>query len=140
MLRVQGIDLSCKLDCEMQANVRFIVTYEELQKPPALRQTSSSLAVYNNHRIKPLGVATLAVDIKRAFEQLDFYIVSHEAATIFSLPSFTQLDLFRRLDTDIALMLTAMFSDDLLKAYIDVFDGLGRIQVNFILCCQMAPC
>ena len=51
ILRVQGVDLNCKLNSRAQANVMYLVTYEELQKPPAMRPTSLSLVAYNNQRI-----------------------------------------------------------------------------------------
>ena len=98
-----------------------------------MRQTASNLVAHNNHRIKPLGVITLAVDVKSTFQQLDFYLISHDAATIIGLLSCTQLDLIRSVDTVIALTLPTTLSDDLLKAYSDVFGGLGRNLCEFLV-------
>ena len=131
ILHVHGADLNCKLDTGAQTNVMSRVTYEGLQKPPAMRPKSSSLVAYNNHRIKPLGIVTLAVNVMTTSRQLDFYIVSHDAATIIGLPSCTQLDLIRRVDTVIAPTLSTSPSNDLLKAYSDVFSGLGCYPGEF---------
>ena len=73
----------------------------------------------------------LAVDVTTTFRQLDFYIVSHNAAAIIGLPSCTQLDLIRRVDTVIAPTLSTSPSNDLLKAYSDVFSGLGCYHGEF---------
>jgi hypothetical protein len=131
MLHIQGADINCKLDSGAQANVMSRVTYEGLQQPPAMRPTSSSLVAYNNNRIKPLGVATLAVDVRGTSHQLEFYIVSHDAATIIGLPSCTQLDFIRRVDAVSAPTSPTPPSSDLLTAYSDVFGGLGRYPGEF---------
>ena len=89
ILLVQGADLNCKLDSGAQANVISRVTYEGLQKPPAMRPTSSCLVAYNNYRIKPLGVVRLAVDVMTTSRQLDFYIVSDDVSTIIGLPLYS---------------------------------------------------
>ena len=66
-MRVQGVDVNCKFDNGAQANVMSFVTYEGLLKTPSMRPTSSSLLAYKNYRIKPLGVVTLAVDVRGKF-------------------------------------------------------------------------
>ena len=131
ILRFQCVYFICKLESGAQSNAMSLVTYEGQQKAPVMRPTSSSLVTYNSHRIIPLGVVTLAVNVKSMFRQLDFYIVSHDVATIISLPLCTQLYLIRCVDTIVASTLPITPSDDFSKAYSDVFGGLSRYYGEF---------
>ena len=124
ILRVQGVDLNCKLDSGAQANVMFLVTYEGLQMISAMRPTSSSLVAYNNRQIKPLSVVTLAVDVSSRF-----HVTRPRKDYRLAITYSSGLD--STLDTVIASKLPTTPSNDLLQAYSDVLGGLGRYPGKF---------
>ncbi len=124
---IGGSSVDCKLDSGAEANIISQRVLESLREPPALLPTSSTLVAYNNTRIKPLGIARLVVQVNAASHQLDFFVVSHNAATILGLPSCRQLDIIRRVDTVSA----STAKSDLLSEYSEVFSGLGRFPGTY---------
>jgi hypothetical protein len=123
-LSINGTELNCKLDTGAQANVMSHSTFHSLEIPAELRATATVLTAYDNNRIRPLGIASLQVNLKNALHETEFFVVDYNATTLLGLPSCMKLDVVRRVDT-VARQPEQRREEGLLAEYSDVFGGLG---------------
>jgi len=69
-------------------------TFLSLRYLSNIRPTSELLSGYKDAPpARPRGVATLKVNYKGQFHNIDFYIVNHEASVIVGLPTCIKLNL-----------------------------------------------
>ena len=118
--------LHLKVDTGASCNVMPKGIFDSLLVHTPLQKYGKSLVSFSNHELDVLGKVTLLVDVSARFVPLDFVIVSSSAGqkTLLGLPSAMELGLVNVSNT---------VSDDLAKAYPDVFSGLGCLPCKHAL-------
>jgi hypothetical protein len=107
-------------------------TFHSLEIPAELRATATVLTAYDNNRIRPLGIASLQVNLKNALHETEFFVVDYNATTLLGLLSCMKLDAVRRVDT-VARQPEQQREEGLLAEYSDVFGWAASLESTTLL-------
>ena len=126
-LRINSTDVDCKLDSGAEANCMPYSTFLSLRYLSNIHQTSELLSGYTDAApARPRGIATLKINYKGQFYNIDFYIVNYEASVIIGLPTCIKLDLIKRIDYVTSGVPSNNTDSALLTKFADIFSGTGE--------------
>ena len=126
-LRINSTEVNCKLDSGAEANCMPYSTFLSLRYLSNIRETSELLSGYTDAApARPRGVATLKINYKGQFYNVDFYIVNYEASVIIGLPTCIKLNLIKRIDYVSSGMPSNNADSALLMEFADIFSGTGE--------------
>lgn len=128
-LKINGKDVSFKLDTGAECNVLAEKSYRSLETRAKLQVSSCKLLTYSGHQMSPVGKATLICKYKGKSHEVDFQIIDANAPAILGRETCEKLGMVKRIHEVKA-------EDDPLKDFEDLFVGLGclpghhHIQIN----------
>lgn len=117
-LKINGKDVSFKLDTGAECNVLAERSYRSLETNSRLKVSSCKLLTYSGHQMSPVGKATLTCEYKGRSHLIDFQIIDADAPAILGRETCEELGMVKRIHEIKA-------GNDLLKDFDDLFTGLG---------------
>ena len=139
VVKVGKRDIALKLDTGAQCNVMPYETYQRLNKEKPIK-SKTKLVSYSGHSIKVIGKNTVPLEHKGKFYPVEFQIAEkRDVVPVLGLQTCLELNLIKRVfavndtfdDTGTSNLSTQQTSEEIIKEYDDVFQGLGCLEGEY---------
>ena len=143
-ITINGKITSFKIDTGAQCNVISQKLFDEIRRSEIIVKSRSRLFAYNNEKIPIKGKVELLAEYKSKYYVINFKVVDMNVPPVLGLPTCESLNLVQRVmtvgnDQGYTKEMKSNDQNKILREFIDVFDGLGRIGEHHIVTDQSVP-
>jgi len=115
-----------QLDTGASCSILTLNDYESLTTKP-LEPTSTTLKLYDNSSIKPVGQTKLHCTVNGITKKVHFQVVENAPISLLSARACQALNLINFSENIMHINTSTLTKEQVLKDYADIFNGLGKL-------------